>query len=359
MMERPVEGRLHRYLPESNLTLLEHLPIPEAPTTSNSPKPNTLIFVGGLYDSFLSVPYVPLLSSYVTQCPGWSVMEIQLSSSGLGWGTCDLNLDAEEIGKAVQYLRQRAQCSQSGPSSSGSGGKIVLMGHSTGSQGVLHYIHHISDYERPLVDGAILQAPVSDREGLDMMRQDDEKIERAYKDCLRIARKASDSTTQMLPRELAATLGWSRGLVSCRRFLSLTSPSSPQNPEQDDLFSSDLSADALKHTFGKVGSAGVLKAGLTSRPTILVLLSAQDQFMPKTVDKEALVGRWAAALEEGGTIMATSSGLVAGASHNVKEPKSMLEVTARVLRYLHEVVGGVPEAVNVQLSRLIMMPTDK
>jgi hypothetical protein len=38
------------------------------------------------------------------------------------------------------------------------------MGHSTGSQDVIHYLTSSSASERPKVDGGIMQAPASDRE---------------------------------------------------------------------------------------------------------------------------------------------------------------------------------------------------
>lgn len=46
--------------------------------------------------------------------------------------------------------------------------KVVVMGHSTGSQDVIHYLSspQSDDERRPEVDGGIMQAPASDREGL-------------------------------------------------------------------------------------------------------------------------------------------------------------------------------------------------
>lgn len=41
---------------------------------------------------------------------------------------------------------------------------VVIMGHSTGSQDVIHYLTSPSPSPRPKVDGGIMQAPASDRE---------------------------------------------------------------------------------------------------------------------------------------------------------------------------------------------------
>ncbi len=229
-------GRLHRYWPERHLTLFEHQPTGEA-TWHDPVDGNTLIFIGGLYDSFLSVPYVPLLASYIHQIPNWSLMEIQLSSSGLGWGTGDLSRDVEEIGRAVEYLRgETTKPTTNTMISTHDAGKVVLMGLSTGCQDVLHYLYHSSEQRRPPVDGAILQAAVSDREGLVMMCKEDENFQRAYDECLRISLESQmeDSKGKIctLPPEITSILGWPRGIVSCQRFLSLASPFSLQGREK-------------------------------------------------------------------------------------------------------------------------------
>lgn len=328
-MTAPEKGRLHRYWQERNLTLFEYLPTRSDSRRSEPSKPNTLLFIGGLYDTFLSVPYVQTLADSLNKTASWSVMEIQLSSSGLGWGVCDLDLDAEEIGKAVEYLRHISD-----------DGSVVLMGHSTGSQDVLHYLYYKSEHRRPSVAGAILQAPVSDREFLTMVRGRDEKVQHAYEECLRIAEKSQiDGISPTLPIELTTQLGWPRGLVTCHRFLSLTSPSSPSQPQLDDLFSSDLSDEVLRNTFGAVGRSGLLVAKGLSKPALLVLLSEQDECTPDALDKERLINRWKSALEEGGVSMAVSSGVVQGASHNVKQEQGQFDLLRRVARYLVDLFG--------------------
>jgi hypothetical protein len=83
-----------------------------------------------------------------------------------------LGNDIDEISHTVNYVREY-KVPQFGP------GKVVVMGHSTGSQDVMHYIncpnprpaHPIFDRNwtpvvRAKIDGAIMQAPVSDREGI-------------------------------------------------------------------------------------------------------------------------------------------------------------------------------------------------
>jgi pimeloyl-ACP methyl ester carboxylesterase len=341
-------GRLHRYWPKRNLTLFEHLSSDES--MGSIAKRNTLIFIGGLSDSFLSVPYVPLLASYINQCPDWSLMEIQLSSSGLGWGGVDLHSDVEEIAKAVEYLRNRQDTANANQNT-----KIVLMGHSTGSQDVLHYLCHHSEQQRPAVDGAILQAAVSDREGLAMMREQDPNINNAYEECLCISLNHQtdipDTSNSTLPPRLTSTLGFPRVQLSCTRFLSLTSPSSPAHLALDDLFSSDLSDETLQQTFGGVGPSNLLNPTPTRPPSMLILLSEHDEYTPPTIDKATLIERWAAALATGNAGIAPGSGVLSEASHNVREYAAQLELNQRVLGYLGRIAGGFPGEVNSRLVK--------
>jgi pimeloyl-ACP methyl ester carboxylesterase len=292
------------------------------------------------------------------ECPDWSIMEIQLSSSGLGWGTGDLHRDVEEIAKAVQYVQNRVMSTHTDTATFRNGGKVVLMGHSTGSQDVLHYLYHQSEQNRPPIDGAILQAPVSDREGLAMFRAQDPNMQRAYKECLRLALTSEASnhdgnlSTFTLPPNLTSLLGWPRGLVSSQRFLSLTSPFSPNHPEIDDLFSSDLSTATLNKTFGAVGSSPFLNLSPNKSwgKLLLVLLSGKDEYTPPEISKEGLIERWRSALETDNAGLHTDSGVLEGASHNVKEHAGQIDLTFRVLKYLDVVVvGGVPPPIFQRL----------
>src|ERR1700722_18399349 len=177
-------GPPHTYWPERYLKVFEHLPSNGSESLGpTQDKPNTLLFIGGLFGNFALVPYVARLANRLASQSAntWSIMEIQLTSFGVGYGTGDLNRDVEEIAKGVEWLRLRPQETSS---------KVVLMGHSTGSQDVLHYLYH-GARKRPVIDGAILQAPVSDREMLNMMLNtpdgndnDQHNVQEVYEECI-------------------------------------------------------------------------------------------------------------------------------------------------------------------------------
>lgn len=226
---------------------------------------------------------------------------------------------------------------------------MVIMGHSTGSQDVLHYLHapnpfpHDPKFEkglqhltRPQVDGAIMQAPVSDREAVLNTVRGSNEARGAYDQLVDYATRqpfTSGKTETILQPHLLKLVGLAADVpVSSRRFLSLVSPESPEKPAEDDLFSSDLKDQRLKETFGAVADRGLL------RSTLLVLYSGSDDFAPAWIDKEGLMRRWEEATNEGGkNRWNANSGVIPGASHNIKD-QGQDDLVARVTRYLDDVL---------------------
>ncbi|KAJ5584493.1 uncharacterized protein N7459_004293 [Penicillium hispanicum] len=334
-------GVLHEYAPR--LVAFEFT----SPSTPSN-KPNSLIFVGGLTDGLCTVPYVSELAAAL-EPTDWSLFSILLSSSYNGFGVGSLDQDVEEIGQCMQFIRDlKAGRLPGAPSKSG---KIALMGHSTGSQDVLHYLHSPNplpknpDFEvglkyihRPELDGAIMQAPVSDREAVQYLMQSAKQpneVRGIYDQLVSSAKLqpwTDDKVDSILPMNMTSKLGLPGDApLSARRFLSLISPDSPQTPAPDDLFSSDLSDQRHRETFGVIGSRGILQSKL------LVLYSGSDEYCPPWVNKEKLMERWKQATEAGGASWdGENSGVVLGASHNVKG-EGQKDLIERVLRYLHSV----------------------
>ncbi|KAJ5493188.1 Fusarinine C esterase sidJ [Penicillium diatomitis] len=330
-------GVLHEYAPR--LVAFEF-----TSPTSNSKKPHSLIFVGGLTDGLCTVPYVSKLAKALENTE-WSLFSLLLTSSYNGFGTSSLDKDVEEISKCVHFVKELKADQVAGPSKIA--GKIAVMGHSTGSQDVLHYLYAPNplskpefdvglDYVvRPKIDGAIMQAAVSDREViLDALKSANHQgeVTGAYKQLVNLAKTmpwTHNGKDAILPMDLTAVLGLPGDApLSARRFLSLASPDSPDSPSEDDLFSSDLSDKRLEQTFGKIGTRGLLGSKLC------VLQSANDEFCPSWIDKEALMERWKSATEAGGIEWDTeASGIVPGASHNVQD-LGQEDLIERILRYL-------------------------
>lgn len=285
----------------------------------------------------------------------WSLFWVLLSSSYGGWGVGSLDQDIEEIAQCAQYVQGYKTNSSS--SAGAAGGKVVVMGHSTGSQDVLHYLHspnplpqrqdefqgRLKHLVRPTLDGAILQAPMSDREGLlNSLKQAEgtaqgTELRAAYDQCVNFAKQQPFTTgdggqklNAILPLNLTAKLEFpSDTPLSARRFLSLASPDSPEHPAEDDLFSSDLTDLRLAQTFGVVGDRGLVKGKM------MFLYSGNDDYAAPWVNKEALMQRWKEASNAKGVEKYDSEGsaVIPGASHNVQN-EGQGELIARVTRYL-------------------------
>ncbi|KAL9578827.1 MAG: hypothetical protein Q9203_006951, partial [Teloschistes exilis] len=262
--------------PQKDLRTLSHhlVAFEHVPSSSSSPEPrpqpqNSLLFIAGLGDGLLTTPYTPTLAAALP--PTWSLIQVLLSSSYSGWGTSSLTQDIAEISQCVTYFQSRRPQ-----------GKIILMGNSTGCQDVLGYLSFPptpdeeragQGGERPRVDGGILQAPVSDREAIEMIYPRDD-LERYNKLAQRFV--SDGKADEMLPNEVSLPFLGARTTAS--RWLSLSSPA-PLHNGQDDLFSSDLPASRFADTFGVAGRRGA---------KLLILYSGDDAFVPKSVDKEAL-----------------------------------------------------------------------
>jgi pimeloyl-ACP methyl ester carboxylesterase len=282
----------------------------------------------------------------------WSIFTLTLSSSYSQWGTGHLDRDTDEVAQCIRYILEYK-------TTKFHNSKIVIMGHSTGSQAVLHYLHspnphtavpsfdrELQHLTRPVVDGAIMQAPVSDREALQWVMKEGflgkspEEIKAVYRQIQDLAKEAEghdESFDMIVPLSLTAHFGYGSVPISLRRFMSLMSPQSPEEPSDDDLFSSDLSDGQLLKTFGMVVERGLL------RNRLVILFSGADQSVPDWVDKKRLLDRWRDAANHGGTESVWDdeySGVIPGASHalsNDDQAGPRQEVVNRVLGYLRRI----------------------
>ncbi|KAI9792804.1 MAG: hypothetical protein M1816_001536 [Peltula sp. TS41687] len=302
-------GVLHRYAPK--LVAFEHAN-PAATTTTPL---NTLLFISGLGDGLLTVPYTSRIASSLPA--HWSLAEVLISSSYTGWGISSLRQDASELARCVSHFRQlRPQ------------GKIVLMGHSTGCQDTMWYLTGTNSTSRPALDGAMLQTPSSDREAMvDMLAPG------LYDESVQTARRMVEAGEgeEIIPRRFTACFGG----VPCtaRRWLSLASP---DKDGEDDRFSSDLRDEQLAETFGRVPGATPL----------CVLLSGEDEYTPRFVDKGAVLDRWIGLVKRGGgSVDEELSGVIPGATHSlIEDPDEVREdLVRRVVSFVERCEAGLGE----------------
>lgn len=282
----PQTGKLHEYLP--TLTAFEF----DGNSGSNT-APNALVFIGGIGDGLLTVPYLPRLATSIGSINSkngeWSLVQALISSSYQGWATGSLERDAKELSLLIKYLR------------SGQGGsrkKIVLMGHLTGCQDTMYYLTRLSQKMNTAkdisLDGAILQAPVSDREAVVQDMGGIKNLEPLLTKCQNEYNTAVGKHKHILPNEFNLF----NTPITAYRFNSLTSVRG-----DDDFFSSDLNAHDFKLTFGAV-----------DKP-LLVLFGSKDEFVPEFVNAESLISLWENATDS--KYWSPLSKVLQGASHNV------------------------------------------
>lgn len=157
---------------------------------------------------FLCVPYLEPLGERLLQL-GWRLAQMHKRSSYLGYGICTLQTDTEDMDSLVRFLAARGAR------------RIVLMGHSTGCQNIVHHARHGALAAR--VSAAVLQAPVSDREYLATLPDTDGHVEHAR------ALLAAGRPDELMPRDADTAP------ITARRYLSLAAPGG-----DDDMFSTDI-----------------------------------------------------------------------------------------------------------------------
>ncbi|KAI9884450.1 MAG: hypothetical protein M1823_003775 [Watsoniomyces obsoletus] len=182
------------------------------------------------------------------------------------------------------------------------------MGHSTGCQDIFSYLlTSPSDPDHAIIEGAILQAPVSDRESMIIQPTFSQE---SYDTSVTYAKEflSRGQDQEIIPRSI---LSWFT-TVPCtpQRFLSLASP---DKNGAEDFFSSDLEDEKLRGTFGRL---------LSVRVPVCILYSGEDEHVPKFVDKEGLLRRWMRiAMEDGaeqaGIIDEAHSAVISGANHTL------------------------------------------
>lgn len=226
------------------------------------------------------------------------------------------------------------------------------------------------------MQGAILQAPVSDRDSVVHAIHDEDapEIRKAYDAAMEIVTVTAEKDRRdvVLPMNLTRPL-FGPAPVCVERFLSLVSPDSPARPSAEDFFSHDLSDETLSRTFGAVGRNGLLRplslspqqrsqeqeqelrelntdmnGGSTAPSSLLVLMSDSDEHVRPHVSQHELLARWKRALSsESGCTLDVDSDVILNAIHDVggtdwpSQEARLVRLRAAVLNYLDRCVGGV------------------
>jgi len=200
-----------------------------------------LILLGGLTDGLLSLPYVERLSSKLELLSKpYSLIQPLLRSSNLQYGWHTINNDIEDLKTLINYLINNRNNLES----------IILMGHSTGCQDIIHYLRQDKIY--PKILQVILQGPVSDRQYLSELSSTKDQLNYCYKN--------NKNINEWLPRYLHDPP------LTIERCLSLNEINSIE-----DLFSSDLTDEQLKNIYKNINIP------------ITWIWSKQDEYVPNHI----------------------------------------------------------------------------
>ncbi|KKA26863.1 hypothetical protein TD95_002445 [Thielaviopsis punctulata] len=294
---------------------------------SGNPKAkNAFVVIGGLGDGPHTILAARSLSKALEDAPDldYSLFEVRMHSSFDCFGNSSLRKDVSDITNLVRYLRQIGR------------EKIVLLGHSTGCQDLMLY-NKLSGVADP-VEGFILQGPVSDRECIrHVCVQPEEKS--VYEEALKYARKMATAgrLQDWMPRNyVPETLRSTPFTVY--RFLSLADIDG-----DDDFFSSDLSSRFAAEIWNSL-----------TKPT-LVLPSAEDEFVPKYVNKLALLKEWM----DLSPLISPLSDVIPGADHAVENPEAQKWYSKSSWRgcgsHIPNALAGIPEKDWCQCEPRVMI----
>ncbi|KAF9437770.1 hypothetical protein BGZ76_011228 [Entomortierella beljakovae] len=283
-----LSGTLSIYNPQTRLTMFESGP--ENSTAS-------VVFIGGLLDGYHALPYLPLFNKVLTQELEMSLIQVMLSSSHMGYGISSLQDDVKELDVLFTFLREERAKS-----------RLFIVGHSTGCQDAISYA--LYGKHKAVIQGIILQGPVSDREfmasSMDM-----------YGKYLRLAqRMINDGKGQeLMVREVDVAP------VTAYRFNSLGSVGG-----DDDMFSSDTPFEKMQALFGQV-----------TIPLIMVH-SGKDEYIPAHVNKERLVSQLAAACPSslGAVVLPDADHAISDQASQFKFCEVAVQFFRRVLVQLEE-----------------------
>ena len=208
---------MYRFSPEDK-NLLAFIALKEGQLCDNA-----VVLVPGLTDGFMALNYTKYLCDALVN---YSLVQVNLSTSFYQFGFHSLSQDSTEIGQLMQFLVSLGFK------------KIVLLGHSTGCQSSLYFLRHSPLAH--LVHGVVLQAGISDRDGLYALMPD--RTERMKREAERLVQegKRHQILSERYEDDRGAPITADRYLSLCGRMTS------------DDMFSTDLITEELRNILSPI-----------------------------------------------------------------------------------------------------------
>jgi len=287
-----IDGTIFPYSQSANLCAFD----------SNVKCDSSLVFIHGITEGFLSIPLLPDLTKVLSDMASASVIQLIMRSSYSGYGVTSLDTDVRDLVDLLKELKLRGKK------------RIILCGHSTGTQDVVHLLRWLQSnsetVDLPLVKGAIFLAPVSDREAFLLEIPETLLQERV---------KLAESKVKENLGEDLAPRDWGYEKIPCsyNRFISLS-----KRLGQEDMWSSDLSEDELSSVIGHV------------KIPSLIVYAEMDEYVPKYVDREVLLSRLQKAMPGCCTTV-----MVEKANHEFGSTNAQNIVVSSILKFTKQIFG--------------------
>ena len=202
---------------------------------------NALILIPGMSDGFMSMSYTEELSAELLKLD-YSMVQVNLSSSFMQYGISSLKQDCQELTKLLKTIVKVYRFK-----------KIIVLGHSTGTQDALYYMRYGELAE--MVSGVILQAAISDRDSLSTLEETPSLKQEADKLI------AEGKPLALISERLDGAP------ITAARYINLV-----ERLGDDDMFSVDLTEAELEPILSPV------------KVPIFLCFSESDEFVP---DKDA------------------------------------------------------------------------
>ena len=281
----------------------------ESPSSAASGlhRPFKCILVGGLGDGLLCTPYTQGLDEICRNSSDskWSLVQPILSSSYTGFGYSSLDQDVTELTELCSYLAAHRGATD-----------VCFVGHSTGCQDICHLLRKSCHSDSlPRLRAAILQAPVSDREG--PAATDAERYTASLTQAQQMCEKGQGQ--EFMPRDTF----WAP--ITAQRVLDLY-----ETDGADDYFSASLTDAQLADRLG------INDGKWPHLDHLLVVFSGADEYIKPGLDTAVHTDRLVQAFNSGSSEnRRIAQGLhLADANHNLSVGglEVFLEHVQRVLR---------------------------
>ena len=250
-----MDGRIFHYCQE-NKNLVAFVSITEEQQVCS----NALILMPGMTEGFMSMSYTKELSAELLKLD-YSMVQVNLSSSFMQFGISSLKQDCQELTKLLKTLEKVYKFQ-----------KIVMLGHSTGTQDVLYYLRYGELSE--MVSGVILQGAVSDRDYLT-----------TWEETPRLKQEADKLMAERKPQALLSERLFGAP-ITAERYASLIG-----RLGDDDMFSVDLTEAELEPILSPV------------KVPIFLCFSEDDEYVPDKDAQKILAERMTSLLKKNADVV--------------------------------------------------------